>query len=60
MVRIARDNMPFEGHGSPIAFRARSGAASQSPAIEYEVKAAYLLYFGKFIKYPSAVAQRIV
>lgn len=32
-----------------VAFRTRA----QSPATEYEVKAAYLLNFGKFIKWPE-------
>jgi hypothetical protein len=38
-----------------LVFTAATGLRAQSPATEYEVKAAYLLNFGKFIKWPAAV-----
>jgi len=45
--------MTLKGVALLLLFVLALGAAAQPPATEYEVKAAYLLNFGKFIKYPS-------
>ena len=37
-----------------LSFVVALGSRAQAPATEYEVKAAYLLNFGKFIKWPAA------
>jgi hypothetical protein len=55
MARIA--HMIVKGVALLLLLVGTVGLSAQTPATEYEVKAAYLLNFGKFIKWPATPAQ---
>jgi hypothetical protein len=54
MALIARNSINVKAVAVVLIFAAALGLCAQPPATEYEVKAAYLLNFGKFIKWPPA------
>jgi hypothetical protein len=54
MARTAGTNINVKCVALVLVFAAALGLRAQPPATEYEVKAAYLLNFGKFIKWPPA------
>jgi hypothetical protein len=54
MTSIAKSCITVKGAARMLIFAVTVGLVAQTPATEYEVKAAYLLNFGKFIKEPAA------
>ncbi|HEY3769235.1 MAG TPA: YfiR family protein [Candidatus Angelobacter sp.] len=54
MISIAKSCITVKGVARILIFAVTMGLFAQTPATEYEVKAAYLLNFGKFIKEPAA------
>lgn len=54
MISIAKTCITMKGVARILIFAVAIGLFAQAPATEYEVKAAYLLNFGKFIKEPAA------
>ncbi|HEY2391265.1 MAG TPA: YfiR family protein [Candidatus Angelobacter sp.] len=53
MARSARTYINVKGVALVLVFAVTLGLRAQPPATEYEVKAAYLLNFGKFIQWPA-------
>jgi YfiR/HmsC-like len=56
MTPTARTCITVKGVALLLILSAALGLNAQTPATEYEVKAAYLLNFGKFIQWPSTAA----